>query len=161
MVPLKLTNVDYNLCFGEGLEGLALLKKEFLVRGLFLSMDGVSEKGVEKFVVRFPEGMRSQIHKAANREGRSMNKEIIARLEHSLVNFETISRNLVVKWKLEDGTEFSGNPSLVSRDRGVTVFYKEGDEEYSQQDLEQELSEKLGALSLERKKALLKLLSTT
>ncbi len=38
----------------------------------------------EKFVVRFPCGMRSEVAEAANHSHRSMNAEIIARLEHSL-----------------------------------------------------------------------------
>ncbi|BAP15017.1 MAG: transcriptional regulator [Alcanivorax borkumensis] len=41
----------------------------------------------EKFVVRFPYGMRNQVAEAANDSHRSMNAEIIARLEHSLDNW--------------------------------------------------------------------------
>ena len=44
----------------------------------------------EKFVVRFPPLMRHEIHVVANRCKRSMNKEILARLEHSLLNFPTV-----------------------------------------------------------------------
>lgn len=38
----------------------------------------------EKFVIRFPDGMRDEIAKAAARSGRSMNAEIVYRLERSL-----------------------------------------------------------------------------
>lgn len=37
----------------------------------------------DKFVVRFPDGMRDKISEAAKTSGRSMNAEIIARLEQS------------------------------------------------------------------------------
>ncbi|MEQ3680716.1 Arc family DNA-binding protein [Alcanivorax sp.] len=41
----------------------------------------------EKFVVRFPCGMRNLVAEAASHSHRSMNAEIIARLEHSLNNW--------------------------------------------------------------------------
>ncbi|MED5238594.1 MAG: Arc family DNA-binding protein [Pseudomonadota bacterium] len=41
----------------------------------------------EKFVVRFPCGMRAEVSKAAQVSHRSMNAEIIARLQHSLGNW--------------------------------------------------------------------------
>lgn len=41
----------------------------------------------EKFVVRFPAGMRDWIAKAADSSHRSMNAEILARLEHSRRNW--------------------------------------------------------------------------
>ena len=39
---------------------------------------------VEKFVVRFPAGMRDHIASVAHLGHRSMNAEIVARLQHSL-----------------------------------------------------------------------------
>lgn len=39
---------------------------------------------VEKFVVRLPQGMRGRIAEVANRSHRSMNSEIVSRLEQSL-----------------------------------------------------------------------------
>ena len=39
---------------------------------------------MEKFVVRFPGGMRDRIASAAHLGHRSMNAEIVARLKHSL-----------------------------------------------------------------------------
>lgn len=44
-----------------------------------------SSRTAEKFVVRLPEGMREQIAGVARSHHRSMNSEIIARLERSLV----------------------------------------------------------------------------
>ena len=38
----------------------------------------------DKFVVRFPDGMRERIRAAAEANNRSMNAEIVARLEESL-----------------------------------------------------------------------------
>lgn len=43
----------------------------------------VPSRGSEQFVVRFPDGMRDRIRDAAEQNGRSMNAEIIARLEGS------------------------------------------------------------------------------
>lgn len=38
----------------------------------------------EKFIIRFPDGMRDRIAKAAEESGRSMNAEIVHRLEKSM-----------------------------------------------------------------------------
>jgi plasmid stability protein len=43
-----------------------------------------SSQTAEKFVVRLPKGMRRRIADAARAYHRSMNSEIVARLEHSL-----------------------------------------------------------------------------
>ncbi|MEE4250774.1 MAG: Arc family DNA-binding protein [Alcanivoracaceae bacterium] len=51
---------------------------------------------VEKFVVRLPGGMRQEIAEVARRSRRSMNSEIVARLERSLAEsevIETVSEN--------------------------------------------------------------------
>lgn len=44
----------------------------------------IPSRGSDQFMLRFPEGMRDQIREEAERNGRSMNAEIIARLESSL-----------------------------------------------------------------------------
>lgn len=41
-------------------------------------------RGADQFIVRFPDGMRDKIKAAADTKGRSMNAEIITRLEASL-----------------------------------------------------------------------------
>jgi predicted house-cleaning noncanonical NTP pyrophosphatase (MazG superfamily) len=43
-----------------------------------------SSRDADKFVVRLPDGMRDQINEVARTSGRSMNKEIIKRLERTL-----------------------------------------------------------------------------
>ena len=43
-----------------------------------------SSRTADKFVVRLPEGMRDRIAEVARHHHRSMNSEIVARLEHSL-----------------------------------------------------------------------------
>lgn len=43
-----------------------------------------SSRDADKFVVRLPDGMRDQINDVAHTNGRSMNKEIIKRLERTL-----------------------------------------------------------------------------
>lgn len=45
-----------------------------------------SSRPADKFVVRLPEGMRDRIAQIARNYHRSMNSEIISRLEHSLHN---------------------------------------------------------------------------
>lgn len=40
----------------------------------------------DKYIVRFPEGMRSRIAEQAKNNGRSMNAEIVARLEKSFMD---------------------------------------------------------------------------
>jgi len=47
-------------------------------------MGKVPSRGVDQFVVRFPDGLREQVREIAERNGRSMNAEIIARLEESI-----------------------------------------------------------------------------
>jgi hypothetical protein len=47
-------------------------------------------RGADQFVLRFPKGMRDFLKFAAEKNGRSMNTEIVARLENS----EELSRQL-------------------------------------------------------------------
>lgn len=47
-------------------------------------MARVPSRGSDQFVVRFPEGMRDHLKRMAERYGRSMNAEILYRLEESL-----------------------------------------------------------------------------
>jgi hypothetical protein len=50
-----------------------------------------SSRTADKFVVRLPEGMRERIADVARNHHRSMNSEIIARLEQSLIQEGAIS----------------------------------------------------------------------
>jgi plasmid stability protein len=60
-------------------------------------------RGSDQFVIRFPEGMRDRIANLAAAHGRSMNAELIDRLEKSMVdsdnlkNLETSVAELWVK----------------------------------------------------------------
>ncbi|TER29328.1 transcriptional regulator AmrZ [Pseudomonas aeruginosa] len=55
-----------------------------------------SSRTADKFVVRLPEGMREQIAEVARSHHRSMNSEIIARLEQSLLQEGALQDNLGV-----------------------------------------------------------------
>lgn len=50
-----------------------------------------SSRTADKFVVRLPDGMRERISEVARNHHRSMNSEIIARLEHSLIEEEAVT----------------------------------------------------------------------
>jgi hypothetical protein len=47
-------------------------------------------RGSDQFVIRFPEGMRDRIANLAAANGRSMNAELIDRLEKSMVDSDDI-----------------------------------------------------------------------
>lgn len=64
------------------------------LKRLFLPMKTAlqqyTSRTADKFVVRLPEGMRDRIAEVAKQHHRSMNSEIIARLEHSLLDLPTL-----------------------------------------------------------------------
>lgn len=49
-------------------------------------MNATTSRTADKFVVRLPDGMREQVAQVARKNHRSMNSEIIDRLEQSLLN---------------------------------------------------------------------------
>lgn len=53
-----------------------------------------SSRTADKFVVRLPDGMRDRIAEVARNQHRSMNSEIIARLENSLQNDTGFGQNI-------------------------------------------------------------------
>ena len=53
-----------------------------------MSKDLPPSRTADQFVVRFPEGMRDRVAAEAKANGRSMNAEIIARLDRSFVGSE-------------------------------------------------------------------------
>jgi hypothetical protein len=57
----------------------------------FEKADAHAKPEVEKFVVRLPGGMRQNIADVARKSRRSMNSEIVARLEQSLAEQESVS----------------------------------------------------------------------
>ncbi|HBX54806.1 Arc family DNA-binding protein [Pseudomonas sp. UBA2684] len=56
-----------------------------------------SSRTADKFVVRLPDGMRERIADVARNHHRSMNSEIIARLEQSMLQEGTLGDDLEVR----------------------------------------------------------------
>ncbi len=56
-----------------------------------------SSRTADKFVVRLPDGMRERISDVARNHHRSMNSEIIARLEQSLVQEDSLGDDLELR----------------------------------------------------------------
>jgi hypothetical protein len=100
----------------------------------------------EKFVVRFPPLMRKEIHSVANRCKRSVNKEILARLEHSLVNFPTVP------------TAFNDNGAQLKIEQQAQILEHSSPE--AEVILNFKLREMLGKLSFKQKVCFLKLLQS-
>lgn len=69
----------------------------------------------DKFMLRFPEGMRDEVKKAAEKNGRSMNAEIIHRLTES---FEKESATVVrpVLFRGEEGGDILFSRSAPEQD---------------------------------------------
>lgn len=65
-----------------------------------------TSRTADKFVVRLPEGMRDRIAEVAKQHHRSMNSEIIARLEHSMLDLPSLpeqpSRQTLNELQMED-----------------------------------------------------------
>lgn len=70
------------------------------------ALQNYTSRTADKFVVRLPEGMRDRIAEVAKQHHRSMNSEIIARLEHSLLDLPSLpehpSRQTLDEQRLED-----------------------------------------------------------
>ena len=47
--------------------------------------------GADQFLIRFPEGMRDRLAKLAAANGRSMNTELVSRLEKSMADSENLN----------------------------------------------------------------------
>lgn len=61
-------------------------------------MGRIPSRGSDQFIVRFPDGMRDRIKAAADAAGRSMNAEIIQRLEDSFsepLDDDVMAQNLL------------------------------------------------------------------
>jgi predicted DNA-binding protein len=67
-------------------------------------------RGSDQFIIRFPEGMRDRLDKLAAANGRSMNTELIDRLEKSMVdsdNLKNLETEVAELWtKLDDIDSF-------------------------------------------------------
>lgn len=77
-----------------------------------------SSRTADKFVVRLPDGMRERIADVARNHHRSMNSEIIARLEQSLIQEGALSDELTLRM---DSPDLSAHErELLQRFRQLT-----------------------------------------
>ena len=53
-----------------------------------MNTDKYSSRTADKFVIRLPDGMRTRIEDVAKQNHRSMNAELVRRIEHSLLEDE-------------------------------------------------------------------------
>ena len=107
---------------------------------------------IEKFVIRFPKGMRSAIQNVSFKTRRSMNKEIIARLEHSLANFRNVPGEITVS------NEGLAKEAQQVGENGKSQLVSDQDQLLKDAIIDIKLKEKIETLNAERKMALLKLL---
>lgn len=75
--------------YGLQLAGIDSSAKAILLP-MKTALQHYTSRTADKFVVRLPEGMRDRIAEVAKQHHRSMNSEIIARLEHSLLDLPTL-----------------------------------------------------------------------
>ncbi|TWI53699.1 Arc-like DNA binding dprotein [Pseudomonas duriflava] len=75
-------------------------------------------RAVEKFVIRLPDGMREHIAVVARTHHRSMNSEIITRLEQSLIQEGVIQSDPAVR--LSDPTLSAHERELLQRFRHLS-----------------------------------------
>ncbi len=81
-----------------------------------------SSRTADKFVVRLPEGMRERIADVARNHHRSMNSEIIARLEQSLFQEGALDDDLSMRldslsFRCTNASFCSGSASSVAASR--------------------------------------------
>ena len=75
-----------------------------------------SSRTAEKFVVRLPEGMRERIAGVARNHHRSMNSEIIARLERSLIQEGSLHADAVISLE---------SPELSGHERELLQLFRQ------------------------------------
>ncbi len=91
-----------------------------------------SSRTADKFVVRLPEGMREQIAEVARSHHRSMNSEIIARLEQSLLQEGALQDNLGVQLSLHERELLQRFRQLTHRQQNALVALIAHDAELAQ-----------------------------
>jgi len=72
---------------------------------LLMNEKAYPSQQLDKFQLRMPSGMRERIRIAAEKSGRSMNAEIVARLEESFRTGETFERFNVMSVALDEKLE--------------------------------------------------------
>ncbi|MCY1664591.1 Arc family DNA-binding protein [Rhizobium sp. SL86] len=87
----------------------------------------------DKFMLRFPEGMRDRIRQAADENGRSMNAEIIHRLEQTFAAPETEATTertqSAREVAMELAEELAKLPQFIELARGLDRIRKEEKDE--------------------------------
>jgi hypothetical protein len=78
-------------------------------------------RGSDQFMVRMPPGMRSALSKEAERSGRSMNAEIVARLDASFQEFLNLEGIVAVSKRLQAGVDFLEGVIFDIRDVDVDL----------------------------------------
>lgn len=81
-----------------------------------------SSRTADKFVVRLPDGMREQIGDVSRDNHRSMNSEIIARLQRSLKEDAGSDANAEISEKVLDANHMS---ELLDRSMASRIFQLE------------------------------------
>jgi hypothetical protein len=79
-------------------------------------------RGSDQFMVRMPPGMRSALAAEAERSGRSMNAEIVARLDASFQEFLSLEGIVAISRRLQAGVEFLEGVLFDIRDIDLEAF---------------------------------------
>ena len=81
-----------------------------------------TSRTADKFVVRLPQGMRDRIADVAKQHHRSMNSEIIARLEHSLLDLPTLPEQNQPSRKMLNAQDTEG---LSQHERELLTHFRD------------------------------------
>lgn len=90
----------------------------------------IASRGSDQFMVRFPEGMRDKIKALADENIRSMNAEIISRLETSITEEGTPHGTVSLRLPLE----------VISDAKGLALTYNQSLEEFVATTIKRELN---------------------
>jgi Arc-like DNA binding dprotein len=82
-------------------------------------------RGSDQFMVRMPPGMRSALSEEAERSGRSMNAEIVARLDASFEGFLNREGMVAISRRLQAGVEFLEGVLFDIRDIDLEAFIED------------------------------------
>lgn len=82
-------------------------------------------RGSDQFMVRMPPGMRSALSDEANRSGRSMNAEIVARLDASFQEFLSLEGMVQVSKRLSASVDALETLFFDIRDLDLEAFIED------------------------------------
>lgn len=80
-------------------------------------------RGSDQFPLRFPDGMRDQLKKAAKENNRSLNAEIIARLENTLSDKNVTLTDEIAK-RIQLVSDVTGKPLDYIVNLSLESYYK-------------------------------------